>query len=218
MQIEDTLYGQQHIAVTGFREGTNVATISQFFMPSFTGSGISGPNVYASNLRIPIDDESCFHYRLRWSYEPFSQQQVWEDKYGGYTYPEQVPGTFLAKENKDNDYLVDRLAQKNYSFTGIKAFPIQDLALVEDQWGARADRSLERLVTADQNIIAVRRRLITAARALMEGEEPSGPSNPDAYRVHTVRMTLPDTLSIEETVEAVKSKNSGPVPVAITSN
>ena len=31
-------------------------------------------------------------------------------------------------------------------------------------------------------------------------------------------MTLPDTLSIEETVEAVKSKNSGPVPVAITSN
>ena len=108
VQIEDTLYGQQHIAVTGFREGTNVATISQFFMPSFTGSGISGPNVYASNLRIPIDDESCFHYRLRWSYEPFSQQQVWEDKYGGYTYPEQVPGTFLAKENKDNDYLVDR--------------------------------------------------------------------------------------------------------------
>ena len=80
-----------------------VATISQFYMPSFTGSGISGPNVYASNMRVPIDDESCFHYRLRWSYEPFSQQQVWEDKYGGYTYPEQVPGTFLAKENKDNE-------------------------------------------------------------------------------------------------------------------
>ena len=105
MQVEDTPYGQMHIAVTGFGEGTNVATISQFYMPSFTGSGISGPNVYASNMRVPIDDESCFHYRLRWSYEPFSQQQVWEDKYGGYTYPEQVPGTFLAKENKDNDYL-----------------------------------------------------------------------------------------------------------------
>ena len=214
MQVEDTPYGQMHIAVTGFGEGTNVATISQFYMPSFTGSGISGPNVYASNMRVPIDDESCFHYRLRWSYEPFSQQQVWEDKYGGYTYPEQVPGTFLAKENKDNDYLVDRIAQKNYSFTGIKAFPIQDLALVEDQWGPRADRSLEKLVTSDQNIIAVRRRLINAARALMEGEEPSGPSNPDAYRVHTARMTLPDTLTIDETMDAVKVQTRGPVKLS----
>ena len=218
VEIEDTEYGQRHTAVAAFGEGTNVVTVSQFFMPSFTGSGISGPGVYSSNMRIPIDDESNYHYRLRWSYEPFSAEQVQEDKYGGYTYPDQIPGTFLAVENKDNDYLIDRVAQKNYSFTGIKAFPVQDLALVEDQWGPRADRSLESLVTSDQNIIAVRKRLIDAAVALMEGQEPSGPSNPDAYRVHTARMTVPDTMPIAEAVEQVKKQTAGEVKTGVTSN
>ena len=45
----------------------------------------------------------------------------------------------------------------------------------------------------------------------MEGEEPSGPWNPDAYRVHTARMTLPDTLTIDETMDAVKVQTRGPV-------
>jgi phthalate 4,5-dioxygenase oxygenase subunit len=142
---------------------------------------------------------------------------VQEDKYGGYTYPDQIPGTFLAVENKDNDYLIDRVAQKNYSYTGIKAFPVQDLALVEDQWGPRADRSLESLVTADQNIIAVRKRLIDAAVALMEGQEPSGPSNPDTYRVHTARMTVPNTMPIPEAVEQAKKQTSGVTSSTVTS-
>ena len=58
------------------------------------------------------------------------------------------------------------------------------------------------------------RRLITAARALQEVEEPSGPWNPDAYRVHTARMTLPDTLSIEESVEAIRAQTAGPVSLS----
>ena len=52
----------------------------------------------------------------------------------------------MAVDNKENDYLVDRIEQKNYSYTGIKSFPIQDLALVENQWAPRADRSREHLV------------------------------------------------------------------------
>ena len=102
------------------------------------------------------------------------------------------------------------MAQKNYSYSGIRAFPIQDLALVEDQWGPRADRTLEHLVTADESIIHVRRRLLDAARALMEGQEPSGPSNPDSYRVHTARVTAPGTMSKQEVIELVTSRTAGP--------
>ena len=134
----DTDYGVMNVSVSRTSDGQQQAAVGHFYMPCYSSAGISGPDVYSSNMRIPIDDESCYMYRLRWSYNPFTQQQVWEDRYGGYTYPEQIPGSFMARENKDNDYLVDRIAQKNYSYTGIKAFPIQDLALVEDQWGPRA--------------------------------------------------------------------------------
>ena len=207
----ETDYGVMNVSVNRTADGNQQANVGHFYMPSYSSAGIAGPDVYSSNMRIPIDDESCYMYRLRWSYAPFTQQQVWEDKYGGYTYPEQIPGTFTAKENKDNDYLVDRIAQKNYSYTGIKAFPIQDLALVEDQWGPRADRSKERLVSSDESIIKVRRRLLNAARALREGEEPSGPWNPEAYRVHTARVTVPADMPALEAVELVKTKMAGPV-------
>ena len=210
-QSDETPYGLRQIALTDVGDGKQVLGVSNFYMPCFTGSGISGPDVYASNMRVPIDDESCYLYRLRWSYNPFSADQVAEDKFGGYTYPDQIPGSFRAVENKDNDYKIDRVAQKNYSYSGIRAFPIQDLALVEDQWGPRADRSLEHLVTADEPLMKVRRRLIDAARALMEGQEPSGPSSPDSYRVHTLRMTISNDVSVEEAIGLAEKNMVGPV-------
>ena len=82
--------------------------------------------------------------------------------------------------------------------------------MVEDQWGPRAHRNLERLVSSDESIIKVRRRLLDAARALMEGQEPSGPSNPDSYRVHTARVTVPKDMSAAEAVEMVKARMVGP--------
>ena len=117
----------------------------------------------------------------------------------------------MAVENKDNDYLVDRVAQKNYSYTGIKSFPIQDLALVEDQWGPRADRSLEHLVTSDEPIMHVRQRLLKAARELMEGQEPAGPHNPEGFKVHTARMSMPADMPVTEAIEQIKKQTLGPV-------
>ena len=72
----------------------------------------------------------------------------------GFLFPEVLPGTFTPVANKSNDYLIDRLMQRNYSYTGIKSFPIQDLAMIEDQWGPIANRSLEHLVSSDEAIIA----------------------------------------------------------------
>lgn len=119
------------------------------------------------------------------------QKQIEEDRFGNFTFPEQRPGSFMAVENKDNEYLIDRVAQKNYSYSGIKSFPIQDLALGEDQWRPRSDRSLEHLVTSEESIMHVRRRLLTAARELMEGQEPAGPHHPEGFKVHTARMSMP---------------------------
>jgi hypothetical protein len=43
-----------------------------------------------------------------------------------------IPGTFIPADNKSNDYHIDRVAQRNFSYTGIKTFPLQDMAMMED--------------------------------------------------------------------------------------
>ena len=63
---------------------------------------------------------------------------------------------------------------------------------MEDQWEPRADRAMDHPVTAWR---VHRRRLLDAVRALLEGQEPSGPGNPDSYRVHTARVTVPGMTS-----------------------
>jgi phthalate 4,5-dioxygenase len=90
-------------------------------------------------------------------------------KHGEYVYPKLIPGIFTPADNKSNDYHVDRVAQRSFSYTGIKTFPLQDIAMMEDQRGPLMDRTKEHLASSDAAIIQVRRRLIGAARALAEG-------------------------------------------------
>ena len=212
LAFDETDFGMMHISATPDADGTQIVSASTFYFPCFSSAGIAGAGVYASNMRIPIDDDSCYMYRFRWSYEPFTEKQKEVDRYGNFTYPEQIPGTFMAVENKDNDYLVDRILQKNYSYTGIKSFPIQDLALVEDQWGSRADRSLEHLVTSDEPLMRVRRRLLKAAMELQEGQEPAGPHKPEGFRAHTARVAMPADAPVEEAMERIKELTVGPPP------
>ena len=171
----------------GTRIGASSLSLNHWMMPIYCTAGIAGPGIFSSNMRVPIDDESCMFFRLRWSYEPIPDYELAEYKYGNFTHPELIPGTFYPLQNMQNDYMVDRIAQKNYSFTGIKNFPLQDIAMMEDQWGPIADRTQEHLLRSDEGIIRVRQRLIRTARKLMEGEEPSEPSKPDAYKARTVR-------------------------------
>ena len=59
---------------------------------------------------------------------------------------EYVPGTYRPLANKDNDYLMDRSAQKRgETFSGVKGIAIQDASLQESM-GPIVDRSKERLV------------------------------------------------------------------------
>src|SRR5262249_16530138 len=92
--------------------------------------------------------------------------------------------TWMTKANLQNDYLIDRVAQKYFNYSGIKTFPLQDIALIEAQWGPISHHWEEHLVSSDYQIIYVRRRLLKAAKELMNGIEPVGPSRPDVYRFH----------------------------------
>jgi hypothetical protein len=86
------------------------------------------------------------------------------------------------------------VAQKYFTYSGIKTFPLQDIAMMENQWGPLANRELEHLTSSDYQIIYIRRRLIKTAKALAEGIEPSEPWHPEAYRYHTANVTIEGTL------------------------
>jgi len=152
------------------------------------------------SVRVPIDDDHSMHFRV-WSNadHPLNAEElaVLND---GVTVPEVVPGTFSTKEEFENDYLIDRTDQATSSFTGIKSIVAQDLAVTQDQggYGTIADRSREYLTSSDKAIIALRKRLLTSAKQLMQGHEPPEPRNPQAYSVRPGDFKLPRTTPVAE--------------------
>jgi nitrite reductase/ring-hydroxylating ferredoxin subunit len=185
-------------------DGKFRASTVPWHLPMFDGFGLGGPNIYSSNIRIPIDNKSIFWYRYRWSPEPLPQEYIWEYKHGGYVYPELVPGTFRTVANIHNDYQQDRVAQKQFTFSGIRCFPLQDIAMGENQWGPIADRTQEHLCSSDYHIIYWRRRLIKTAKALAQGVEPSEPFAAESFRNHNA-MAIADTK--EEALAQVHEKS-----------
>jgi phthalate 4,5-dioxygenase oxygenase subunit len=84
------------------------------------------------------------------------------------------------------DFGVDRKLQKTgrtvTGYTGLPSVVVQDSAITWSQ-GTIVDRSRENLGSTDSMIIRVRRRLLSAARALREnGTIPPGVDQPEVYR------------------------------------
>jgi nitrite reductase/ring-hydroxylating ferredoxin subunit len=198
-QLEDSDSGVIAVTTGEAADGRASATVAiTLMLPIFCTAGIGGPNTHYSNIRIPIDNKSLMFYRLRWSYDPIPQAELDEYMNGDWYYPEIIPGTVQTKANVHNDYLIDREMQRNVNYTGIRTFPLQDIAMMENQWGPIADRTREHLTSLDYMIIHVRQRLLKAAKALAQGVEPAEPWHPEAYcytRATAVAATAEEAIA-----------------------
>jgi hypothetical protein len=83
-----------------------------------------------------------------------------------------IPGTFKLKRNPSNDHMIDRALQKK-TFTGIVGVASQDIGIQEGM-GPIFDRSKEILFASDAAIVAMRRLLLDATRAVERGDDPPG--------------------------------------------
>jgi hypothetical protein len=101
------------------------------------------------------------------------------------------PGTYRPLANKDNDYLIDRAAQKaGLTFSGVAGIAMQDASLQESM-GPIVDRTRENLVSTDNGIIMARYRMLKAIKAMMEqGITPPG-VDPADQRVRSAAIVLP---------------------------
>ncbi len=177
-------------------EGVYSWHVNHWFMPYGMVMGGAPGTSQLGALRVPIDDEHSWQFRIRWNpYKPLSDGELQDYKTAGVLFPELIPGTFRCKENKDNDYLIDRDAQRRSSASGIKSQVQQDRA-VNEPIGAIYDRTKEHLGTSDAAVIAVRRRLLRAARELSQGVEPYGASHGDVWRLIPVDLELPKNVPI----------------------
>ncbi|MEP6702960.1 MAG: aromatic ring-hydroxylating dioxygenase subunit alpha, partial [Betaproteobacteria bacterium] len=104
--------------------------------------------------------------------KPLSAEEHHHMEQGKGIHCEFVPGTFRPLANRDNDYLIDRRAQKEKrAFSGVFGISIQDASLQESM-GSIQDHAREKLLPTDRAIVMARRMLHEAATALQTGSEP----------------------------------------------
>src|SRR5215471_15705497 len=167
--------------------------ITQFLMPSYTmiPSPVGTPVSFTG--ATPIDDERMLGFTVTWHADrPLSDGECAQIESWLGVHTEVDPRTFVPLRNRDNDYLVDRdLQRSRRSYTGIRGIREEDLA-VQESMGGVCDRTTEHLGSADLAVIAMRRRLLEAVRALAQGgEAPYEAHNAESYRVRSAALVLP---------------------------
>lgn len=195
--------------------------ITPWLMPSFTMVPPRGDYPVHGHFWIPIDDTHCW----AWSYDykpnrDLTEKERWSMQQGKGVHCEYVPGTYIPKANRSNNYLMDREAQRMGStYSGVEGIAIQDGSLQESMvgidpvsgqrvaWGGICDRTKEVLAPTDRGIMMARRKIFAAIEALQErGETPPG-VDPESQKIRSASVLLPrDKPYNEAAKDALKTK------------
>jgi phthalate 4,5-dioxygenase oxygenase subunit len=165
--------------------------VTQWLMPCFNLFPPYEGNPYGAHAWVPIDDEHAWTFSIDYHPDrPLSAAEIEAMEAGKGIHVKTIPGTYTAVANIDNDYLIDRVAQKERrTFCGVSGIGEQDAA-VQESMGPIEDRTRENLVGTDNGIIMTRQRLMKAARAVQAGLPPPG-VNAAAQRVRAFAAVLP---------------------------
>ena len=176
--------------------------ISQHLMPFHTMTGPYGKDPLRNwRAWVPIDDTTSvvigvtFHPR-----RPLTPEERTRPRTPGWVWtisPEQrAPATsqpfgrWRSRLDLGNDFGIDRQIQRTENFSGIRETWAQDAA-PQVGMGPVNNRTVEHLGTSDLAIVAVRRRLLDAAKALRErGEVPGEIAEPQSYAVRSDALFL----------------------------
>ncbi len=193
-------------------EGRYYWRITPWVMPCFTMVPPRGDHPIHGHFWVPIDDENCWAWSF--DYHPvraLRETEVQAMREGYSVHVTYVPGTYRPTANKDNDYLIDRAAQRaGTTYSGVSGIAMQDASLQESM-GPIVDRSRENLVSTDTGIVMARGRLLRAARALADrGILPPG-VDPEHHRVRSAALVLaPDQAYKDAAAEALKARPGVP--------
>jgi phthalate 4,5-dioxygenase len=181
--------------------------ITQWIMPFHTMIPPYGENALNGHAWVPLDDENC----ITWSFthhptRPLTEHELGVMRNGGGIHVKLIPGSFRPVVNKDNDYMIDRAAQRDSkSYSGVAGIAMQDAA-IQESMGPIQDRSKENLVSTDNGVIMARIRLRKAALAAAEGGVPDG-IDPATHAVRSASLVLPENVNFYQAAdEALRAK------------
>jgi phthalate 4,5-dioxygenase oxygenase subunit len=203
--VRDTDFGTAYGAYRPAEADTNYWRIGYAFFPFYAmqAAGEMGPAV-KMNAYVPMDDDHTLQWEIYYNTDgpsrplraaPINRTSEPIDSGRGGKYLPQTTGwydRFVLEQNLENDYLVDRQAQREWkSYSGIPGTRQQDMAVTETM-GPIYNRSREHLGTSDSMIIRTRRRWIAVARAFAEHDIlPPNVDDPRAYRLRSGETILP---------------------------
>ena len=147
--------------------------VTQWLFPWFTLIPPFGDHALGGHVWVPIDDHQCWAWSINFHPDkPLSDEERRDMSEGKGIHVEYEPGTFRPVQNKENDYLIDRVAQKEKrAYSGVFGFSMQDASLQESM-GSIQNHEAERLLPTDKAIVMARRMLHEAALGLEQGIEP----------------------------------------------
>jgi phenylpropionate dioxygenase-like ring-hydroxylating dioxygenase large terminal subunit len=190
--------------------------ITPWVMPSFTLVPPRGDHPIHGHFWVPIDDENCWAWSF--DYHPvraLAPTEVQAMRDGKGVHVKYQPGTYRPLANKDNDYLIDRAAQKaGITYSGVEGIGMQD-ASVQESMGPIVDRTKENLVSTDNGIIMARHRLMKAARALAEkGVQPPG-VDPAMQKVRSAAVILPPDQAFKDAARQALTVQPGKLHASV---
>ena len=197
-EVVDTDYGVLIGARRTQPDGRWHWRVTQFLLPFYTMPPVGvGEKVVQSHIWVPMDDTHVVNWMVTWHVErPLTPEEIQLHIEGrgahvcDYAPPTSEPyGDVRTAASRDNDYGMDWDVHRTKMFCGIPGFGVQDQAIQESQ-GPIVDRTQERLGTSDTAIIQVRKRLLTAARALRDHGTPAPGAAPGSFCVRSASVIL----------------------------
>ncbi len=219
LDVRPTAYGAYYSAKRRWDDnGNNWHRISQYIFPFHTMIAASNPDQVSLRSFVPLDDHYTMlisqNAQLKRSITPEERARA-RDSFalsGGYVERSSDPRSrYFTTANKSNDYLLDYELQKTTQFCGILfAGNLQDRAMTElmcneDGIEPIYDRSKEHLGTTDRMVIAVRRMLIAASRAMRdEGKIPANVDDVSLDHVRSASAILPEGADWSKETETAR--------------
>jgi phthalate 4,5-dioxygenase oxygenase subunit len=179
-QIERTSYGFRYAAIRRpiKNEETHDYIRTTVYIAPFTAL-IPPNNVHnVATLLTPEDDTNTIFYFIAWNGpdKPGIDVDTWR-KFNVLQWGVDVDRNFYGIRNRANLYQQDRAAMRAGNYTGISGIPNQDIAMWESM-GPIGDRSKEKVGASDVAVVAFRRLMVEAARAMRDGGPAIGTTEP----------------------------------------
>jgi len=169
--------------------------ITQWIFPWFSLIPPFGEHALGGHVWVPVDDENCWAWSI--NYQPDKalshEERALMDAGHGIHVLYETGAQAVAwrpQRNRDNDYLIDRQAQRDRrAYSGVFGISEQDASLQESM-GPIQDRTKELLLPTDKGIVMARAMLAESARALRLGVEPPA-LDASTQRVRAAGVLLP---------------------------